>query len=718
MNKLKFIILTLITAVSILFLVSTAQADATAPTGLNAVNFGGPIRLTWTTATGVGTITYAVYRSTDVIADNPAEATYGTYQTVAFGIPAAATLSYIDTTVTDATAYYYFVTATDSNGESNTGSNVRSATSAYPLAGTAYSLSLTATETLINYETSTLTNPSTGTIITYQIQNMDQQGNRWVANQILYDIKYNNETSIYKETQVITSGSGITQGQITWDGRWFNTNQYTKHNGSYTVEMWTKDFAGNEGPKSYQTITVHVVHVNDVVLTYTDYGSDTVAHAGPYRISYQLTQPAFTTIRIYNSNGTVDNSDDTLVRTIIHEVPRDGETIDWNFRCTDFWDLKDDNGNKVAHAKYRFQIDAYQNHAAALSTRDSADSAGWEFAYDFRIVDISSIGITENNALAKLKYTITDDANVKIIICKAGTTFTVDANGEPVPNPSSNLEKTFNFYRNAGSQEESWDGNSENGAVLSNGLYIFAISAKDMNGNHALDANNNDLPIYGNITIDRTGSQISTDSTAPTVTSVSPVNGSIVNASFTEVSTVLQDNTGGSGVDLDNSTITLSNPAGNSITGTQSNNGSDTITLTFTSQDTNGTYTIRITPKDLSGNTGSQATYTFTLNTTAEDIDFKDSVFIYPNPVKGRNATFAYSLTGSATVTIEVYTILGEKVWSKVIYDNGAGDKRVNWRCINNDGEVLADELYIYKILVEYSSGNTRNATKKLIISK
>jgi hypothetical protein len=75
-------------------------------------------------------------------------------------------------------------------------------------------------------------------------------------------------------------------------------------------------------------------------------------------------------------------------------------------------------------------------------------------------------------------------------------------------------------------------------------------------------------------------------------------------------------------------------------------------------------------------------------------------------------------LTGSATVTIDVFTILGEKIWSKVIYDTGSGDKRVSWRCVNNDGEVLADELYLYRITVEYSNGNTRTATKKLIISK
>ncbi|MDD5491664.1 MAG: FlgD immunoglobulin-like domain containing protein [bacterium] len=725
MNKLKLIILTLITAVSILFLVSPSLAAPNAPTGFTAVNFGGPIRLAWTASTGgVGTVTYTIYRveadSTTIPTNPPVGAgTYGAYaQTVTFGITST---NYIDTSVSDGTTYYYFVTGNDGTGESSPATTVSSATSDYPEADSGYYLSLAATETTINYETSTLANPSTGTVITYTISDVDQSGNRFVASKINYDIIDNfTEASIYKETQEISAGSGgINTGQITWDGRWFNTTQYTKHNGSYTVEVWATDFAGTDHPKVKLTITVHAVHVNDVVQTFTDFGTTTIAHSLPINFSYQLTQDAWTTITIYNTNGTVTTADDTLVKRFTYFSPRNSEGQDRNFREYQTWDGTDENIKLVPSGIYRFAIDAYFDHTGAAD-RDTAESQGWTFALDKRIVDITTTGITASNSLASIKYTLNETANVKIKICKSGTTFTTDATtGEAVPSPAANLVKTFTFFQqSSGEQEITWDGNDEGGVAMNKGVYFVVITATDAEGNKFFNTSGTDNLFRTTVSIDKTAIQIATDSTAPTVTSVTPANATILTSSFTQISAIIQDNTGGSGVDLVNSTITLTDPSGSIVSGTQTNNGSDTITLTIAAQETNGTYTMRITPRDLVGNVGSQATYTFSLNTSVEEQDFKESVFVYPNPIKGRNATFAYSLSGTATVTIEVYTVLGEKIWSKVIYDSGSGDKRVTWRGVNNDGEVLADELYLYKITAEYSNGNTRTATKKLIISK
>ncbi|MDD5131342.1 MAG: FlgD immunoglobulin-like domain containing protein [bacterium] len=725
MNKLKFIILTLVTAVSILFLVSPAAAAPNAPTGFTAVNFGGPIRLAWTASTGgVGTVTYTVYRveadSTTIPTNPPTGAgTYGAYaQTVTFGITST---SYVDTSVSDGTTYYYFVTGNDGTGESSPATTVSSATSDYPDADAGYYLTLSATETTIDYETSTLANPSTGTIITYNISDTDQAGHRFVAAKINYDIIDNfTDTTIYKEIQEISGGStGINTGQITWDGRWFNTTQYTKHNGSYTVQVWATDFAGTDHPKVTLTITVHAVHVNDVIQTFTDFGTTTIAHSLPMHFSYQLTQDAWTTITIYNTNGTVTTSDDTLVKRFTYSAPRNSEGQDRNFREYQTWDGTDENIKLVPTGIYRFAIDAYFDHTGAAD-RDTAEGRGWTFALDKRIVDITTTGISASNALASIKYTLSETANVKIKICKSSTTFSTDSTtGEAIPSPAANLVKTFTFYQqSSGEQEITWDGNDEGGVAMGKGVYFVVITATDAEGNRFFNTSGTDNLFRTSVSIDKTAIQIATDSTAPTVSSVTPANGAILTSSFTEVSAVLADNTGGSGVDLANSTITMTDPGGSIVTGTQSNNGSDTITLTVAAQTINGTYTLRITPRDLVGNVASQATYTFSLNTSGEEGDFKESVFIYPNPVKGRSATFAYSLAGAATVTIDVYTILGEKIWSKVIYDNSSGDKRVSWRIINNDGEVLADDLYLYKITAEYSNGNTRTATKKLIISK
>lgn len=718
MFKHKLILIAVLALISILFLVTDVLAVRPAAPVIVADNFGGPIRITWNNV--LNATSYDIYRvdsDSAPITSDPLPYPYTGFTKVASRVapdPGANT-TYYDVTTADATDYWYFVVSYNNlevtpNTESAFGSNVFGVKSAY----VKLILTANASNSTISYEnpSSEVINPSTSTLITYTLNG------GFLAKKITYDIKYKGDTTIFKEPPVISSYTGISGGTISWDGSWFNTEQPTKHNGSYSIEITPTGFDDQVGDTVKISVNVNVVHINDILKTYTDIGSNPLLHAGPYKFSYQLTMPAQTTVSIWDTKNTTDITDDTLVKTLTDNIERDGEGPNWDLRWEIVWDIKDNNGLKVPHGIYRYQIDAYRIDNRAANYIDNALTRGDEFTYDFAIVDVVAAGITPSNSLAKISYTLTDSGTTKIQICTANTTFTLDSNGDPVPVPSTNLVKTLSFSREAGAHEETWDGLNETGRFMENGIYKFVVSAKDVDGNHAIDATDNDFMVIGEFTIDRTASQVSTDSTPPTVTSVTPANGTILGASFTEVSAVLQDNTGGTGVDLVGSTITLTDPAGNSVTGTQSNNGTDTIKLTFASQDTSGTYTIRITPKDLGGNTGSQATYTFSLNTTAEEVDFKESVFVYPNPVKRRNATFAYSLTGNATVTIEVYTIMGEKVWSKVIYDIGSGDKRVNWRCINNDGEVLADELYIYKITAEYSNGNTRNATKKLIISK
>ncbi len=718
MFKPKIILITVLTLISILFLAGSAQALPNAPTSFTAQNLKGPIYLSWTASTGgVGSLTYTVYRSTDVLTVDPPVKPYGAYSIVGTGISAT---SFTDTSVTDGTAYYYFATATDTIGQSATGSLSSSATSDFN-SGKDYVLTAIASNSLIDYENSTIVGAPTNTVITYQLPIDPNTGQRLIAAQVDYDIIDDfTSSSIYKEPPEIISGvGGVSQGTITWNGSWFNTVQPTKHDGSYTVKIWSIDFAGNPGPIYSITINVHVVHVNNVIQAFTDFGTTTIAHSLPINISYQLTQAAWTTISIYNTNGTNDTSDDTLIKSFTFKSPRNGEGADRTFTEYQSWDGTDSNNKLVPSGIYRFAIDAYFDHSG-VATRDTANSRGWEFALDKRIVDINTTAITATNALSEIKYVLSEPASVKIKICKSGTTFSTDATtGEAVPSPAANLVKTFTFnQQNSGVQDVTWDGNDEGGKAQDNGLYLVVITAKDVEGNLFFNTSGTDNLFRTTISIDKTASQVATDSTAPTIVSTVPANGDTLSASFTQISAKLADNSGGSGVDLDNSAIILSDPAGNNVTGTQTNDAVDTIILTVPAQSTNGTYTIRVTPKDKAGNTAAQSTITFTLNSSAEDVNFKDNVFVYPNPITNRNATFSYNLASAATVTLEVYTLIGEKVFSRVISNPTGGTNTITWNCTNNDGEVLANDVYLYRIKAEYSSGNTREAVKKMIILK
>ncbi|MFH1783674.1 MAG: FlgD immunoglobulin-like domain containing protein [bacterium] len=676
------------------------------PTSLTATNNGGPISLSWTAA--VGATSYTVYRSTltiTALTDEGVEVA---------GVSTSTT--FMDINTEDTITYRYVTTAWDATGESATFSNEAIVTAFY----VTLTVSLSADTQLIDYETNGTPAQS---VITYTVDS------GYLAQSIAIDIIDNySDSSIFKEPVVVNSATGISSGNYTWDGSWFNTMQPTKHNGSYTVQVTPTGFDGMSPEYPTQlTITVHVVHVNDVEMIFTDYGQTTIAHGLPMLFSYQLTEDAYTTLAIYNTNGTSSTADDTLVKSFTDEAPRNSEGQTRDFREHQSWDGTyggpEDGISASLQYKlvptgiYRFAIDAYFDHTG-LATRDIATTRGWSFAVDKRIVDISTEGISENNPLAKIKYTPTEPANVTIKICKSGTTFSTDVTtGEAIPNPSTNLVKTFTFYQQAaGEQEVTWDGNDENGTASDDGLYLVVITATDVEGNLFFNTSGTDNLFRTTVSIDRTTSQIATDSTAPTVSSTSPSSGSVVTSPFTQVSAVLADESGGSGVDLDNSTISLTDPSSNAVSGTTTNNGTDTLILTVASQSTDGVYTIKVVPKDNTGNTGSDHTATFTLNvtTTSEQTTFQETVYVYPNPAKSGQATFAYTLSRASNVKLEVYSLMGELVYSSS-KDDVSGDRTWVWNCKNDGGGDVATGLYLYKLTVKEGS-NTYETTKKLII--
>ena len=95
---------------------------------------------------------------------------------------------------------------------------------------------------------------------------------------------------------------------------------------------------------------------------------------------------------------------------------------------------------------------------------------------------------------------------------------------------------------------------------------------------------------------------------------------------------------------------------------------------------------------------------------------FKNSIFVYPNPSKSGIVTFNYTLLNSAKVTLQVYNILGELVWEKIIENDSAGNnKNYPWLCINSNNIKVASGVYIYRIIVE-EENRKYTASKKLII--
>ena len=108
------------------------------------------------------------------------------------------------------------------------------------------------------------------------------------------------------------------------------------------------------------------------------------------------------------------------------------------------------------------------------------------------------------------------------------------------------------------------------------------------------------------------------DTTPPVVVSTIPSEGTILVTGISEVSVILTD--ANTQVDLRRSTLQLSGPGGR-VTGRQTDNGVDTLQLTFDALNIDGEYSLIIQPSDTLGNTPATANrFQFVLDTTPPSI--------------------------------------------------------------------------------------------------
>jgi flagellar hook assembly protein FlgD len=82
----------------------------------------------------------------------------------------------------------------------------------------------------------------------------------------------------------------------------------------------------------------------------------------------------------------------------------------------------------------------------------------------------------------------------------------------------------------------------------------------------------------------------------------------------------------------------------------------------------------------------------------------------YPNPFNSQT-TISYYLPTLSDVKIEIYNILGQKIWESFIYDQAPGKHKIVWDGENGSGNSLPSGLYFYKITTQKFS-----QSKKLLI--
>ncbi len=95
------------------------------------------------------------------------------------------------------------------------------------------------------------------------------------------------------------------------------------------------------------------------------------------------------------------------------------------------------------------------------------------------------------------------------------------------------------------------------------------------------------------------------------------------------------------------------------------------------------------------------------------------NVYNYPNPFKDNTAfTFQHNYGGNINVSIKIYTVSGRLI--KKIDKPAVTDKFVviNWAGTDEDGEKLANGVYLYKLTVTGDDGKTETSMGKLAVLK
>ena len=152
--------------------------------------------------------------------------------------------------------------------------------------------------------------------------------------------------------------------------------------------------------------------------------------------------------------------------------------------------------------------------------------------------------------------------------------------------------------------------------------------------------------------------------------------------------------------------------SGNSVTGS-----AIVVSWNVTSALANGRYTAKVSARDVAGNVGTLTSAQFTVGS----FDLT-KVMNSPNPFNpNKNSTFIeYQLSKSARILIYIYSISGERLWTKIIEAGSTGGtigyNSVEWNGRNDFGEIVANGAYVAYVFAEIEGQKKIGKVKMLVL--
>jgi len=130
-----------------------------------------------------------------------------------------------------------------------------------------------------------------------------------------------------------------------------------------------------------------------------------------------------------------------------------------------------------------------------------------------------------------------------------------------------------------------------------------------------------------------------------------------------------------------------------------------------------GRNSVRVRAWDTHNNASVKETF---FDVTSTDQLRVSDVFNYPNPFPGGTTfTFRQNLLTPLNITVKIYTLAGRLIQSLDAISPGEPYVKIPWDGRDRDGDILANGVYLYKVIVRTTDGQFGSEVLgKLAVSK
>lgn len=276
----------------------------------------------------------------------------------------------------------------------------------------------------------------------------------------------------------------------TWDGSYNLNGLFGKTNGEYgfraTVKTnYVSNTAGNISiqqtsafpGQNQKPIVVDVTNIHVYRATPTVVGKITGVAAQPYNILYRLSKGATVSINLYDTS---DTNFAVPFRNIVSNLPRIGEGIpDGTLTNGDFWDGRDNQGRIVPKGTYIGRIEAQSTDQ--YGTDDAYPATFYMELDPLQITDVAIKPLGQSATdVAMVSFMLTEAATVYLDIYPPGTSFgniNCSTSSDGCTPSMGRLKRLVEQKTSRVTTNMYWDGRDENGNVMCDGDYVFALSA-------------------------------------------------------------------------------------------------------------------------------------------------------------------------------------------------------------------------------------------------